>query len=161
MVAVKEFEARGVKAAAFQSDQADASSAPQLIDDTTANNSALDRMHATNYTGVIAIIRAAAPKIRDGGRIINIGSGIASRAGGPGFADYAATKAGIVGYTKGAVPFSRRASPGRRFRCPRKSLHPLSLSSGGHAPRLTPSSSPPTPERCDEDKPSPTQSAWR
>ncbi|MFC5110559.1 SDR family oxidoreductase [Kibdelosporangium philippinense] len=85
MVAVKEFEARGVKAAAFQSDQADASSAPQLIDD------------------VIAIIRAAAPMIRDGGRIINIGSGIASRAGGPGFADYAATKAGIVGYTKGAA----------------------------------------------------------
>jgi NAD(P)-dependent dehydrogenase (short-subunit alcohol dehydrogenase family) len=60
-------------------------------------------MHATNYTGVIAIIRAAAIVIRDNGRIINIGSGIGSRAGRPGFADYAATKAGLTGYTKGAA----------------------------------------------------------
>jgi NAD(P)-dependent dehydrogenase (short-subunit alcohol dehydrogenase family) len=60
-------------------------------------------MHATNYTGVIAITRAAAKVLRDNGRIVNIGSGIGSRVGLPGFADYAATKAGIVGYTKGAA----------------------------------------------------------
>jgi NAD(P)-dependent dehydrogenase (short-subunit alcohol dehydrogenase family) len=127
---VKELEGRGVRAAAFQVDQADTAQAPQLIDDVVArfggldilvNNAAigvesgktiddpsidtaeLDRMHATNYTGVIAIIRAAAKVMRDNGRIVNIGSGIGSRAGRPGFADYAATKAGLIGYTKGAA----------------------------------------------------------
>jgi NAD(P)-dependent dehydrogenase (short-subunit alcohol dehydrogenase family) len=127
---VKELEDRGVRAAAFQTDQADTAQAPRLIDDVVArfggldilvNNAAisveqgrtiddpgadadaLDRMHATNYTGVIAIIRAAAKVIRDNGRIVNVGSGIGSRAGRPGFADYAATKAGLTGYTKGAA----------------------------------------------------------
>jgi NAD(P)-dependent dehydrogenase (short-subunit alcohol dehydrogenase family) len=126
---VKELEDKGVRAAAFQADQADAALAPQLIDDVVArfgaldivvNNAAigvsgkaiddpsidtaeLDRMHATNYTGVIAIIRAAAKVLRDNGRIVNIGSGIGSRAGMPGFTDYAATKAGLTGYTKGAA----------------------------------------------------------
>jgi NAD(P)-dependent dehydrogenase (short-subunit alcohol dehydrogenase family) len=124
---VKELEDRGVRAAAFQMDSA---KAPRLIDDVVArfggldiliNNAAisvemgktiddpdadiaaLDRMHATNYTGVIAIIRAAAKVMRDNGRIVNVGSGIGSRAGRPGFADYAATKAGLTGYTKGAA----------------------------------------------------------
>jgi NAD(P)-dependent dehydrogenase (short-subunit alcohol dehydrogenase family) len=127
---VKELEDRGVHAAAFQVDQADTAQAPRLIDDVMArfggldilvNNAAigvesgktiddpnvditaLDRMHATNYTGVIAIIRAAAKMMRDNGRIVNVGSGIGSRVGRPGFADYAATKAGLVGYTKGAA----------------------------------------------------------
>ncbi|WP_372346555.1 SDR family NAD(P)-dependent oxidoreductase [Streptomyces sp. KL116D] len=73
---------KGAKAVAFKSDQADTSQAPALIDDVVAhfggsdilvNNAAisaagtvddpdadtaaLDRMHATNYLGVIAIIR--------------------------------------------------------------------------------------------------------
>jgi NAD(P)-dependent dehydrogenase (short-subunit alcohol dehydrogenase family) len=127
---VKQLEDRGVRAAAFQMDQADTAQAPRLIDDVVArfggldilvNNAAisvemgktiddpdadiaaLDRMHATNYTGVIAIIRAAAKVMRDNGRIVNVGSGIGSRAGRPGFADYAATKAGLTGYTKGAA----------------------------------------------------------
>ncbi len=127
---VSELEEKGVKAAAFQSDQADATLADRLIDDVVVqfggldvlvNNAAigvesgktiddpsidtaaLDRMHATNYTGVIAIIRSAAKIMRDNGRIVNIGSGIGSRAGMPGFADYAATKAGLIGYTKGVA----------------------------------------------------------
>src|SRR4030088_974262 len=127
---VKELEDKGVQAAAFQADQADATRAPQLIDDVVSpvgglgalvnkgalgvesgktiddpsiDTAELDRMHATNYTGVIAIIRAAAKVLRDNGRIINIGSGIGSRAGRPGFTDYAATKAGLTGYTKGAA----------------------------------------------------------
>ena len=127
---VKELEDKGVQAAAFQNDQADATLAPQLIDDVvarfggldilvsnaaigveqgktiddpTVDTAELDRMHATNYTGVIAIIRAAAKVLRDNGRIVNVGSGIGSRAGHPGFADYAATKAGLIGYTKGAA----------------------------------------------------------
>jgi len=127
---VKDLESRGVDAAAFQIDQADTTQAPRLTDDVVArfggldilvSNAAigvesgktiddpsidtaeLDRMHATNYTGVIAIIRAAAKVMRDNGRIVNVGSGIGSRAGRPGFTDYAATKAGLTGYTKGAA----------------------------------------------------------
>jgi NAD(P)-dependent dehydrogenase (short-subunit alcohol dehydrogenase family) len=50
----------------------------------------------TKYTGVIAIIRAASKVLRDNGRIVNIRSGISSR-GRPGFADSAATKAGLIG----------------------------------------------------------------
>src|ERR1700737_3296728 len=121
---VKELEDKGVQAAAFQSDQADATLAPRLIDDVVArfggldvlvNNAAigvesgktiddpsvdtaeLDRMHATNYTGVIAIIRAAAKVLRDNGRIVNIGSGIGSRAGRPRLPLYAATEASMTG----------------------------------------------------------------
>jgi NAD(P)-dependent dehydrogenase (short-subunit alcohol dehydrogenase family) len=126
---VRQLSDKGVRAAAFRSDQADPASAPALVDDVVtrfggldilvnnaaisvagvtvddpnADVAALDLMHATNYTGVIAIIRAASRVLRDNGRIINIGSGVASRAGAPGFADYAATKAGIVGYTRGVA----------------------------------------------------------
>lgn len=127
---VEELTGRGVRAVAFQNDQADSSRAPQLINDVVArfggldiliNNAAisveqgrtvddpdvdvaaLDRMHATNYTGVIAIIRAAAKVLRDNGRIVTIGSGIGTRVGVPGLADYAATKAGLVGYTRGVA----------------------------------------------------------
>jgi 3-oxoacyl-[acyl-carrier protein] reductase len=38
-----------------------------------------------------------------GGRIISISSNVASRVGFPGLADYAATKAAIIGYSKGAA----------------------------------------------------------
>ena len=75
----------------------------KTIDDPSIDTAELDRMHATNYTGVIATIRAAAKVLRDNGRIVNIGSGIGSRAGSPGFTDYAATKAGLIGCTKGAA----------------------------------------------------------
>jgi NAD(P)-dependent dehydrogenase (short-subunit alcohol dehydrogenase family) len=127
---VDEVRSSGAKAVAFQSDQSDASAAPALIDavvaffgglDILVNNAAinlgqgqtvgdpdadlaeLDRMHATNYTGVIAVIRAAAKVLRDNGRIITVSSGVATRVGVPGLADYAATKAGIEGYTKGVA----------------------------------------------------------
>ncbi|MCF2434329.1 SDR family oxidoreductase [Streptomyces thinghirensis] len=102
---------QGAKAVALKSDQADTSRAPALIDDVVAhfggldilvNNAAisveqgrtvddpdgdtaaLDRMHATNYLGVIAVIRAASRVLRTGGRIITVSSdwapGSASRA---------------------------------------------------------------------------------
>src|SRR5262245_43677577 len=77
---VKDLESRGVGATAFQLDQADIAQAPRLIeavvarfggldilvnnaavsveqgrtiDDPDADVAALDRMHATNYTGVV------------------------------------------------------------------------------------------------------------
>ncbi|WP_030506061.1 SDR family NAD(P)-dependent oxidoreductase [Microbispora rosea] len=119
---------RGAKVVAFKSDQADMSQAPALIDDVVAhfggldilvNNAAisaagtvddpdadtaaLERMHATNYLGVIAVIRAAARVLRADGRIITVSSGLGSRVGVPGSADYAATKAGVKQYTMGVA----------------------------------------------------------
>ncbi|MBG0826017.1 SDR family oxidoreductase [Planomonospora sp. ID91781] len=125
---VDEVRGKGAKAAAFKSDQADVSRAPALIDDVVAhfggldilvNNaaisvsgtvddpdadtSALDRMHATNYLGVIAVTRAASRVLREDGRIITVSSGLGTRVGVPGVADYAATKAGIERYTMGVA----------------------------------------------------------
>ncbi|GAA2429739.1 SDR family oxidoreductase [Actinomadura vinacea] len=127
---VDEVHGKGAKAVAFKSDQADMSRAPALIDDVVAhfggldilvNNAAiaveqgrtvddpdadtaaLDRMHATNYLGVIAVIRAASRVLRAGGRIITVSSGLGSRVGGPGRADYSATKSGIERYTMGVA----------------------------------------------------------
>ncbi|MEV6175402.1 SDR family oxidoreductase [Streptomyces sp. NPDC051954] len=125
---VDDVRLKGAKAIAFKSDQADMSQAPALIDDVVAhfggldilvNNAAisaagtvddpdadtaaLDRMHATNYLGVIAVIRAASRVLRAGGRIITVSSGVGSRVGIPGAADYSATKSGIERYTMGAA----------------------------------------------------------
>lgn len=122
---VKQIEKLGVRAAAFKADQADAGQAAGLVKsvrerfgrlDILVNNAGVfiptplaeasattDRQYAINVTGVIAAIRAAAKLMNDDGRIITIGSGIASRVGFPGLADYGATKAAIVGYTKGAA----------------------------------------------------------
>ncbi|GIH44952.1 hypothetical protein Mro03_01310 [Microbispora rosea subsp. rosea] len=63
----------------------------------------LDRMHATNYLGVIAVIRAASRVLRADGRIITVSSGLGSRVGVPGLADYSATKSGIERYTMGVA----------------------------------------------------------
>jgi NAD(P)-dependent dehydrogenase (short-subunit alcohol dehydrogenase family) len=125
---VDEVRGTGGKVAAFRSDQADTSGAPALInevvayfggldilvnnaaigvnatvDDPDADTAALDRMHATNYLGVIAIIRAASRVLRADGRIITVSSGLGTRVGVPGTADYAATKSGIERYTMGAA----------------------------------------------------------
>ncbi|GAA5114698.1 SDR family NAD(P)-dependent oxidoreductase [Pseudonocardia adelaidensis] len=125
---VDEVRGTGAKVAAFRSDQADTSGAPALIDevvahfggldilvnnaaisvagtvdDPDADTAALDRMHATNYLGVIAIIRAASRVLRANGRIITVSTGFGTRVGIPGVADYAATKSGIERYTMGAA----------------------------------------------------------
>jgi NAD(P)-dependent dehydrogenase (short-subunit alcohol dehydrogenase family) len=60
-------------------------------------------MHATNYLGVIAIIRAASRVLRADGRIITVSSGHGTRVGVPGVADYSATKSGVERYTMGAA----------------------------------------------------------
>lgn len=61
----------------------------------------LDRQFAVNVNAVVTAVRTAAPLLSEGGRIISIGSVIASRATFPGVADYAGTKAAVAGYSKG------------------------------------------------------------
>jgi NAD(P)-dependent dehydrogenase (short-subunit alcohol dehydrogenase family) len=126
---VKQVEALGVRAVAIQCDQGDPSAAEGLmqdvvtrlgrldilvnnagiavqgkrIDDADVDNAALDRQWTINMLGVVANIRAAAKVLPTGGRIISIGSGLGSRALFPGTADYAASKAAIVGYSRGAA----------------------------------------------------------
>jgi 3-oxoacyl-[acyl-carrier protein] reductase len=119
--------ARGGLAQAVRADQANLEQATQLIRrvagewgrlDILVNNAAiaivgpigqsppqseLDRQLKVNYISVVAAIRAAAPLMSDGGRIINIGSGIATRTGLPGVADHAASKAALAGFTRGAA----------------------------------------------------------
>jgi NAD(P)-dependent dehydrogenase (short-subunit alcohol dehydrogenase family) len=125
---VRDLTAKGVKAKAYKADQASTNEVETLvadvakdfggldilvnnaavavmgpIDDKTGDTAAFDRQYAINVGGVITAIREAAKVISDQGRIITIGSSIATRASFPGMADYAATKAAIVGYSKGAA----------------------------------------------------------
>ncbi|HEY0207530.1 SDR family NAD(P)-dependent oxidoreductase [Acerihabitans sp.] len=126
---VAKLEKTGVSALAIRSDQGDPASAGRLIDQVVArfgrldivvnnaalaiqgkriddpeiDNAALDRQWQVNVLGVVATIRAAAPRLTEGGRIISVGSGLGSRVGFAGTTDYAAGKAAIVGYTKGAA----------------------------------------------------------
>src|SRR6202012_4892974 len=64
---------------------------------------ALARQDAINVHGVIAATRTASKLMGDGGRIVTVGSMLADRASFPGLADYVASKAAVVGYTKGAA----------------------------------------------------------
>lgn len=123
---VKELEAAGVKAAAVKADQADPKQVTKLVEttvekfgrldilvnnagvfasgalgDPNADIAALDREFAVNVGGVVAAVRAAAKVMGEGGRIITIGSCLGARVPFNGIAGYAATKAAVVGYTKG------------------------------------------------------------
>lgn len=124
---VTELKALGVRAAAFKADQGNVAEVEGLLAgvverfgkldilvnnaglfavgtiDATTDTSAFDRQQAVNVTGVIAGIRAASRILPEGGRIITMSSGIPTRVGGPGMADYASTKAAIEGYSKGAA----------------------------------------------------------
>src|SRR5258707_2602864 len=123
---VKELKAKGVKARAFKADQANSSEVNQLVkddakhfgrldilvnnaavavngavDDPNSDTAAFDRQDAINVHGVVTAIRTASKLMGEGGRIVTIGSGIATRASFPGLVDYPATKSSIVGYSNG------------------------------------------------------------
>ena len=125
---VAELKAKGVEAAAFKADQAAPEAVEALVndvakrfgrldilvnnagvaaggavDDPKADTATLARLDAVNLHGVVAAIRAASKLMGDGGRIVTIGSMLADRATFPGLADYVASKAAVVGYTKGAA----------------------------------------------------------
>lgn len=123
---VANLKSKGVRAVAIQADQSDPGQVEQLVKsvvnrfgrldilvnnagvfeqsgvaDFAANATKVDRQFAVNVGGVVAAVRAAANVLADGGRIINVGSVIASRVAFPGLADYAGTKAAVAGYSKG------------------------------------------------------------
>jgi NAD(P)-dependent dehydrogenase (short-subunit alcohol dehydrogenase family) len=125
---VRELKARGVDAKAFKADQASPAEVDRLVndvakhfgrldilvnnaavsagggvDDPNADTAALARQDAINVHGVVTAIRAASKLMGQGGRIVTIGSYLATRASFPGLADYTAGKAAIVGYSKGAA----------------------------------------------------------
>jgi len=125
---VADLKSRGVNARAYRADQASAEEVEQLVnkvaddfghldilvnnagvaaggatDDAKADTDALERQDQVNVHGVIAAIRAASQLMGEGGRIVTVGSMLADRASFPGLADYVATKAAVVGYTKGAA----------------------------------------------------------
>lgn len=61
----------------------------------------LDLQLDVNVRGVFLAIQAAAPHMKEGGRIITIGSNIAVRSGFPGASVYQTTKAAVAGMVKG------------------------------------------------------------
>ena len=71
------------------------------VDDAQADVSAFDRQFSVNVKGVSTAVRAAVPLMRDGGRIVSIGTTGAVRIPFPGAADYVATKAAVAAYTRG------------------------------------------------------------
>ena len=124
---VKELEREGVRAEAFQADMADPAQVrgliesvvgrfggldilvnnagvfiPAPLDDPKADLEALARQAAVNIGAVATAIRAAASILPRGGRIVTIGSVVAQR-GFAGLSGYGATKAAVVGFTKGAA----------------------------------------------------------
>lgn len=126
---VDKLKAKGVRAFAFQSDQADLAAAKplaeavvarfgrldilvnnaavvakgQLVDDPALDTAKLDHQWQVNVMGAIATTRAAASLLSDGGRIVFIGSLNGTLALIPGVADYAGTKAALIGYAKGVA----------------------------------------------------------
>jgi NAD(P)-dependent dehydrogenase (short-subunit alcohol dehydrogenase family) len=75
----------------------------KTVDDSGLEAVKLDRQWQINVLGTVAVTRAAAPVLTDGGRIIFIGSVLGTHVPFPGAADYAGTKAAIVGYAKGVA----------------------------------------------------------
>ena len=63
----------------------------------------LDQMLAVNVRGVFLAVQASVPHVRDGGRIITIGSNVAVRTGQAGASVYQLTKTAVAGLVKGAA----------------------------------------------------------
>jgi 3-oxoacyl-[acyl-carrier protein] reductase len=121
---VRELQAKGVRAAAFQADQAQPEEVAGLVRkaaehfghlDILVNNAGVfitgpvgevndadvARQFAINVGGVNAAVREAAKVMTEGGRIISIGSMGGTSSPWPGISDYSATKAAVAAYTRG------------------------------------------------------------
>jgi 3-oxoacyl-[acyl-carrier protein] reductase len=121
---IKEIERAGGKAIAIQADAADADAVKAAVEKTVAtfgrldvlvNNAGtaipktfeeatleeMDRVIDINIRGVFVATQAALKHMRDGGRIITIGSAVGERVSTPGLVPYAATKGAVKIFTQG------------------------------------------------------------
>jgi len=121
---VKEIERRGGKAIAIQADAADAKAVKAAVEkavetfgslDILVNNAGtaipnkfedatleeMNRVIDINVRGVFIATQAALKHMRDGGRIISIGSAVGERVMVPGLVPYAATKGAVKIFTQG------------------------------------------------------------
>jgi 3-oxoacyl-[acyl-carrier protein] reductase len=121
---VKEIEHAGGKAFAIQADATDAGAVKAAVEKTVAtfgqldilvNNAGtaipkpfvdatleeLDLVININFRGVMIATQAALKHMKDGGRIISIGSCVGERTMTPGLAAYSATKAAVKLFTQG------------------------------------------------------------
>jgi 3-oxoacyl-[acyl-carrier protein] reductase len=121
---VKEIERAGGKAIAIQADSTDAAAVNAAVEkaaaifgriDVLVNNAGtaipkkfeettleeLDRMIDLNVRGTFVATQAALKHMKDGGRIIMIGSCVGERAMTPGLVPYSATKGAIKMFTQG------------------------------------------------------------
>ena len=121
---VQEIEQAGGRALAIRADSADPQAVANAIDEAAKifgglhiliNNAGIGRYNdignftladfdhiiAVNVRAVFAGCKAALPYMREGGRIISIGSCQAERMPGPGGSLYAMSKTALVGLTKG------------------------------------------------------------
>ena len=128
---VKAIEGAGGKAIAIQADATDAQAVHAAVEKTIAsfgqldvlvNNAGtaipkpfeeatleeMDRVIGLNVRGVFVATQAALKHLKEGGRIINIGSCVGERMGTPGLATYAATKGAVKMFTQG---LSREVGP--------------------------------------------------
>ena len=128
---VKAIEGAGGKAIAIQADATDAQAVHAAVEETVAafghldvlvNNAGtavpkpfeeatleeMDRVIALNVRAVFIATHAALRHLKEGGRIINIGSCVGERMGTPGLATYAATKGAVKMFTQG---LSREVGP--------------------------------------------------
>jgi 3-oxoacyl-[acyl-carrier protein] reductase len=121
---IKEIERAGGKAIAIEADAADADAVKAAVEKTVAtfgrldvlvNNAGtaiaktfeettleeMDRVIDINVRGVLVATQAALKNMRDGGRIITIGSAVGERVLTPGLVAYAATKGAVKIFTQG------------------------------------------------------------
>jgi 3-oxoacyl-[acyl-carrier protein] reductase len=121
---VKAIEKDGGKAIAIQADAADAEAVKKAVEETVAafggldvlvNNAGtavpkrfedttleeMDRVIDINLRGVLAATQAALKHMKDGSRIIMIGSCVGERLMTPGLVAYAATKGAVKMFTQG------------------------------------------------------------
>ena len=69
------------------------------IDELTMDD--YERTMAIHARAAFVAVQAALPHLREGGRIITIGSNLVERVPGPGISLYAMSKSALVGFTKG------------------------------------------------------------
>lgn len=121
---VAEIESLGRKALAIQADSADPAAVTNAVETTASafsglnvlvNNAGvwsageigditveeIDRVLAIHVRAPFVAATAASRHLPDGGRIITIGSNLAERVPGPGLSLYAASKAAVLGMTRG------------------------------------------------------------